>query len=292
MNRLLIVPKELTTGPFEQKYLKFNEVTVVESCTYATMKTGTMFLEEHLLFCILKGTFQIEHEDQKYFLKKNEMVILKKAISIEFTKSGDPDDDNIFEIMMFFLKDEFLKKFVHRIGPSPKPKDDLIPVSVKSIDKRLLGFIESLKPYLNEIQSINKDLVMLKMFELLYDIGNIDSDLLSQILQLNQQTRNNIRHVVETNFTNPVSLSDLAYLSGRSLSTFKRDFQTIFNIPPSQWIRERRFEEAMKLLISTDMSITDICFSTGFENVSHFSRSFKEHYGSPPSSFRNIKTKK
>lgn len=85
---------------------------------------------------------------------------------------------------------------------------------------------------------------------------------------------------------NPVSLSDLAYLSGRSLSTFKREFQAIYNKPTFQWIRNRRLEKAKELLVSSGLSAIDVCFATGFENVAHFSKSFKKKYGVPPSDIK------
>jgi transcriptional regulator GlxA family with amidase domain len=89
--------------------------------------------------------------------------------------------------------------------------------------------------------------------------------------------------VVEHHYASPVSVSELAYLSGRSLSSFKRDFQNIYNIAPATWIREKRLEKAKDMLETTALSVSDICYSLGFENVSHFSRIYKEFHGQAPS---------
>ena len=280
MSKLLVAPRGLYVDEFERRTLKFNNFSVFESCTniYDTAKKGSYFIEDHLLLVVLDGMYSVKYNGQKYTLKKNEMVLLRKAISIEYEKSGD--------FMLFFLKDGFLKEFIQNIKVYEKPKDELVPVSVIPVDTRLMGFIESLKPLMNEKNSIDENLIKLKMFELLYDLGNVNSNLLNQLLQLNQQTRQNLEYVLENNYMNPVSLEDLAYLSGRSLSGFKRDFQAQYKMPPSQWIRERRLIRAKELLAATEMSVTDICYSLGFENVSHFSRLFKEHYGHTPSSYR------
>jgi len=57
-------------------------------------------------------------------------------------------------------------------------------------------------------------------------------------------------------------------------------------MPPSQWIRKKRLEKAQELLTSTTMTVTDICYTLGFENIAHFSRLFKSQFGYPPSEFR------
>ncbi|WP_260845799.1 AraC family transcriptional regulator [Paenibacillus sp. Y412MC10] len=75
-------------------------------------------------------------------------------------------------------------------------------------------------------------------------------------------------------------------MSGRSLAAFKRDFQAIYNTSPLKWVRNRRLDKAKELLAETVLSVTDVCFSTGFENIAHFSKVFKERFGLPPSEFR------
>jgi transcriptional regulator GlxA family with amidase domain len=103
------------------------------------------------------------------------------------------------------------------------------------------------------------------------------------MLQLRQPVRVDVHRVVEENYTSPISLEDLAYLSGRSLSSFKRDFQNIYGESPAKWIREKRLSKAHQMLESSQMSVADVAFSLGFENPTHFSRIFKQKYGLSPS---------
>ncbi len=91
-----------------------------------------------------------------------------------------------------------------------------------------------------------------------------------------------IHRVVEDNYTSPISLEELAYLSGRSLSSFKRDFQSIYNTTPAKWIREKRLSKAHQMLQSSQMSVAEVAYSLGFENPTHFSRIFKQQYGMSP----------
>lgn len=286
MEKILKAPAGLTAPPYNQSCINLKGVTVVESCTHVAGKTGSMFLEDHILLCVLQGSYTIRYGKQSYTVQEQEMVLLKKSIVVEYSKSGNPENDNLFEYMLFFLKDDFLQEFIQMANITPARPEELVPISVKNIDARVSGFIQSLKPYFNEQEVIEPGLIKLKMLELLYAIAQNDKNLLQQLLQLKQQVRSDISEILEKNYMHPVGLGDLAYLSGRSLSSFKRDFKAIYNIPPSQWLKERRLAKAKELLSNTEFSVTDVGYTSGFENVTHFSRVFKERYGASPSSYR------
>jgi AraC-like DNA-binding protein len=150
----------------------------------------------------------------------------------------------------------------------------------------LLKYIDSLEPYFIEPEKVKGSLVKIKLLELLFYLAGMDNNVLEQVLDLREQFRYNITATVEENIMNSLSLNQLAVLSGRSLSSFRRDFLAIYNMPPSQWIRQKRLEKAQELLLSTTMTITDICYTSGFESIAHFSRLFKSQFGYPPSEFR------
>ena len=123
--------------------------------------------------------------------------------------------------------------------------------------------------------------------ELLYNVMDCSKNIFRQMLQLRQPVRIDIHRVVEENYTSPISLEELAYLSGRSISSFKRDFQSIYGETPAKWIREKRLSKARQMLQSSRMSVADVAYSLGFENPTHFSRIFKQQYGLPPSAVGN-----
>ena len=286
MNKAVKVPEELSGAPYYHSTLQLNGVTIVESCTQAHDKKNTMFLEDHLLLFVLEGTHHVKLGQTTFDVHKNEMILLKKSVCIESTKQGDPQNDFAYESMMFFLKEEFLMDFIRMKDIKAVATDEVARVFVRPLGTRLLGFLESVKPYFRDPNQIDSGLVRLKMLELLYDLANDDKNLLLQLIQLKQQFRTDITRVMEENYLNPGSLADLAYLSGRSLSSFRRDFQLIYQVSPAQWIRNKRLAKAKELLLSTSMPIADICFQTGYENVSHFSRLYKSVFGHSPTEER------
>jgi AraC-like DNA-binding protein len=84
------------------------------------------------------------------------------------------------------------------------------------------------------------------------------------------------------NFTLPLTLDGFAKQTGRSLTTFKQDFKSVFSLPPKQWINERRLERAYNQLINTENTVSQICYDAGFENLSHFIQLFGKRYGLTP----------
>ena len=158
-------------------------------------------------------------------------------------------------------------------------------VKVSPMSERLVAYCWSLAPYFNDPSQVNLGLLRLKVMELLYNVMDCSKNIFRQMLQLRQPVRVDVHQVVEENYTSPISLEELAYLSGRSLSSFKRDFQSIYGETPAKWIREKRLSKARQMLEASQMSVADVAYSLGFENPTHFSRIFKQRYGSSPISF-------
>lgn len=83
-----------------------------------------------------------------------------------------------------------------------------------------------------------------------------------------------------------LSNRELARKSGRSLSAFHRQFVATFGTTPQRWLMERRLQRAKVLLSSSSLPITEIAYETGFRDPAHFSRAFKQRFGTPPRALR------
>jgi AraC-like DNA-binding protein len=91
---------------------------------------------------------------------------------------------------------------------------------------------------------------------------------------------------METNFCYNLSIEEFARLCHRSLSSFKRDFIKHFNISPGKWLKDKRLDYSTILLKTSELNISQIVFECGFEDLSHFSKSFKEKFNMSPQQFR------
>ena len=81
-----------------------------------------------------------------------------------------------------------------------------------------------------------------------------------------------------------ISIPILAELCGISETYFRKLFLLEFGISPSKYIRNKRLILARDLLNSGEFSVTDVSTTSGFNDVSYFSREYKKMWGVNPSS--------
>jgi AraC-like DNA-binding protein len=285
-------PPTTTTNSFEaplvnKKSLVLNGYKAIEAHTCFQAMAGSLFLEENILLFVTEGTIHIRHGKLNYVVQKNQMALLKKDILIEYqTSNCELTNKPKNEFILVSLKYDLVKEFTKMAELSPIAKSEASGVTINTADPQLSKYIDSLQHYFLHPEKIDCSLIKIKLFELLFYLAGSDNQILEQVLDLREHYRSNITSTVEENIMNSLSLNQLAVLAGRSLSSFRRDFLAIYNMPPSQWIRKKRLEKAQELLSTTNMTVTDICYTLGFENIAHFSRLFKSQFGHPPSEFR------
>lgn len=99
---------------------------------------------------------------------------------------------------------------------------------------------------------------------------------------------NHVLAHIRKNFTSTLNESDLAKLSGLSTSTFSRRFRKHTGMNFVRYINRIRIDLACELLMQKKLSVTEICYETGFNNISNFNRQFLLLKNLPPSKFRGI----
>lgn len=92
--------------------------------------------------------------------------------------------------------------------------------------------------------------------------------------------------LMEVNLKEPLSLDELAHLSGASQRQLQRLFREHLGTTPKQHYLSLRLRHARALLRQTPMSITSITSACGFQSACHFSKTYRALYGAAPSSER------
>lgn len=144
---------------------------------------------------------------------------------------------------------------------------------------------------MDALNPLQKLLQLFSVFDALYH-SNEFKILNAEGFSLETQVQDNDRinvvfNFVKDNFQSQITLDEIAEEVSMTVPAFCRYFKKITNKTFTQFVNEYRLVHASKLLAEKPISITDICFESGFNNFSHFNKSFKAFTGKSASQYRN-----
>lgn len=97
---------------------------------------------------------------------------------------------------------------------------------------------------------------------------------------------------IQENYNMELHLDDVCKHSTMSKTYFCYIFKSLTGKTFSEYLINLRIQKAMELLLKTDISVTEICFKVGFNDVTHFCRMFKKIIGISPKHYKNIALEK
>jgi AraC family transcriptional regulator len=132
------------------------------------------------------------------------------------------------------------------------------------------------------------DLVLQLVEKVMFTLGNKpSSEVLPESLKRHHlSTIESARDFLFQNFSQNISLQQLADHCCVSLFHFSRIFKSAMDVSPHQYLKEIRLNNAQLLLQSTEFSVTEIAFQSGFNSLEHFATSYKQRFGVVPLSVR------
>jgi len=140
----------------------------------------------------------------------------------------------------------------------------------------LRGF-DSLLDFLSILYDLSISRNQMTLSSLSY-VGQFDTSKSRRIKVVNQYLYDNLH--------NQIKINDVAALINMSPSAFSHFFKKRTQRSFSDYLTDLRIGHAAKSLIETEKNISEICFESGFNNISNFNRSFKVQKGCTPSEFR------
>lgn len=220
-----------------------------------------------------------------YDLRKGNCVFVRKGACIveEFLEK-----ESCF--IFFFMPDDFIcRSLQSKARPVHTTKRQFDPIISVDDNSLVQAFFTHMMQYFDSNREPDETLLELKFKELVLtladDTGN--NDLRAYFCSLLQQPQSLIlQEVMENNFCFNLRLEDFAKLCARSLSAFKRDFESVYQTSPGKWILEKRLSHSLHLLTNLGKTVSEAAFESGFENPSHFSRAFKQRFGNSPAALK------
>lgn len=203
-----------------------------------------------------------------------------------------PDEKSCFEQIVFKFTSDDLKTVIMGLsigGEESSVIENMTLLSrclyvVKRADESIHLLFRSLN-MLHEEYSRADNYIRLSLI-VYFMTGSDDRVLCGELSDGKGVDNSKFEREVYANIYTNLPLEEIASKCCLSVSSFKRKFSRHFKTSPHRWFLEKRMCRAHGMLITTDMSISEIGRTCGFSNQSHFIKIFKRHYGMTPTLYR------
>lgn len=253
------------------------------SCKKEVHYSRELVLPYPALVRVLSGEVRIAAADRQYNFYAGDTVLFPRNQLGRMSKL--PLDGNPCIAVSIVFRRDILQQFYtdHPVASQTYHNPGLIEFA----DHPLLeSLFNSLTPYFKLADALPSDLAAFKIEEAIRVLRAIDNNADHILGQLDEPGKIDLMDFMEKNFMFNLPADKFAYLTGRSLTTFKRDFKKRFNNTPEKWLTQKRLELAHYLIFEQKKKPSDVYFDIGFENLSHFSFAFKKQFGyNPTASF-------
>jgi AraC family transcriptional regulator, exoenzyme S synthesis regulatory protein ExsA len=261
---------------YEAKYITED---IKLSCYEDKFFKSDISFDQHMLIWFISGETKIIQSDQTYHFKTGDIFLIPRnqlATILNYPKDGQPH-----KTVVMHLSTERLRTFYKDLKVASRSS---VPSKIYSFNEHplLKSCLASLIPYF-EMEELPPHIASLKITEAISILRSVDKAIDDVLANFEEPGKIELADYMEKNFMFNLPLDKFSYLTGRSLTTFKRDFQKVFKTTPQRWLTQKRLELAHYYFVEKKHKPIDVCYEVGFENLSHFSFAFKKHYGYAPS---------
>ena len=257
-----------------------NNAEIVFTCSEAFHYKGEMIMEEHAVVRVLSGELKVIQSNKTYVFKAGETHLFPRnrlATLIKYEKDGLP-----YKAIVVKLTNEILREFYEdkKIDINSNSKmDQILPLRKDSL---LDSFFASILPYFELSFKLPYELSKLKIQEAITVLRSVNKDIDNILSDFSEPHKINLTEFMERNYMFNMPLDKFAYLTGRSLTTFKRDFKKAFATTPQRWLTQKRLELGRYQIMEKNRKPIEVYLEVGFEILSHFSHAFKKQFGYSP----------
>jgi len=265
--------------PMKEESNKFPHIFY--SCYSGRSKGGEQFVPQHVFTYILSGTSEVYHDGKTYHFKEGDFRFIRKNQLSRFIKIPSPGGE--YRSISIYIDYETLQSVSEEFDlhmAQPYRGENILYLKPNDL---LTYYFDSLGPYMTGMQGTRDALTSLKVREASMILVETDPELKDALFDFNEPGKMDLEEYMNKHFQYNVRLDRFAYLTGRSLSTFHRDFKRVFNTTPGRWLLKKRLNEAYYQIRTKGQKATDVYLQVGFEDLSHFSTSFKKAFGMAPS---------
>ncbi|RAJ05130.1 AraC-like DNA-binding protein [Chitinophaga skermanii] len=264
----------------ELQEVKPYKAGIVYACYHSRSRDGEHFVPEHVFSYQVDGSLTLHDGIKDYPSSKGAFRFIRRNQLLKFVKQ--PPEHGDFKSLSIYLDQQTLQDFslLYNIHASPS----LQKQTVFNINKTpiLENYMQSLLAYDGAGYLKDPAMVKLKIHEGILLLLQVNPAFKDILFDFSEPHKIDLEAFMNRNYHFNVNLERFAYLTGRSLATFKRDFEKVFSTSPRKWLQQKRLQQAYYLLTEKGKTSSDIYLDLGFEDLTHFSHAFKKEYGYSP----------
>ncbi|MEO1435666.1 MAG: AraC family transcriptional regulator [Bacteroidota bacterium] len=270
--------------------LDFENLHIAATVEVMSSEEHTVYHPATVIYFMLEGQFNMRMGDHAHTFPEGTFFLVRKYTHGKCFKTWGAHQEGA-RMIAFLLQDAFIQQVIDQIpagevNAEMAKNEIVVPLPNTEL---LQGLIDSLNAHfsVNKAAELKGDWVRQKTQEALLAIMDADPNLFHVFNEFAAPERADLVDFVNHNFMYNVKLETMARMSGRSLSTFNREFRRIFHETPHRWIMKSRLEMARKLLDQPTRKPSDVYLEVGFEDLAHFSKRFKAYFGMNPSDVKS-----
>lgn len=292
---LEVIPRSLYSMPNLTRILADKCSAILHKTLTEDLIGKEKYVATSLIVYIVNGRQIIrDHDGRERMVGGQQLIFLPKDV---YLVSDFVVNEQAFEAYLFFIDDQLIDKYLASTpqlrhvrdqegGPPPNGQTYTLTAN------------EQINAYINSLREVYTDsentaaLLELKLLELLHLIAIQDRSLkFVKVLSARDKTAIHPRVItefMEKYYSHDLTVRDYALLTGRSISTFIREFKKTYHTTPSQWLIEKKVSIAHRMLVEHNWSVTNAAMEVGYENVSHFIKAYKRKFGVTPKKAKGL----
>ncbi len=231
--------------------------------------------------------------DSKEIIQDFDLVLVTSKDLEHVWRQNNCASQDIREITIQFSPDLFFESFLH------KNQFDSIRKMLEKAKQGLCFPMQAILKVYSQLDSLSNEkqgfYAVVKFLTILYELSLftdqarvLSSSSFAKVKVISDSRRiQRVQNYIEEHYLENIRLQTLATLAGMTPTSFSRFFKLHTGRNLSEYIIEIRIGYASRLLVDSTMSVSEICYSCGFNNVSNFNRLFKKKKGASPKDFRD-----